>query len=146
MRHKKIIIIILSILILIAIISGITFNKIRAKDTLIKNEASKIVSILKKIDTLNQLYDINNQDIIDEEIEEHDKILEELHQENSSGNISDERLESIIDNSISAVKNHKSGLNSFKNGDLNTYSEFIKKSDENILQITNEMERLGFTK
>lgn len=110
------------------------------------NEASKIVSILKKIGDLNKLYDINNRNIIDEELARYDKVLEELHKENSSGKIYDDSLRIIIDNSIGAVENRRNGLDAFKNGNLNTYSEFTKKSEENISEVRNEMERLGFTK
>lgn len=127
----------------VATLKGYT---IYTKEQLRDNEASKIVTILKKMGSLNQLYDINNKNIIDEEVKACDKILDELHKENSSGNISDESLKTIMDNSISAVENHKTALSCFKSGNLNTYSEFTKKSDENILKVTNEMERLGFKK
>lgn len=127
----------------VAKIKGYTIN---TRAELRNNEASKIVTILKKMSNLNQLYDINNKNIINEEISQCDKILDELHKENSSGNITDESLKSIIDNSISAVENHKAGLSAFKNGNLNTYSEFAKKSDDNVSQVINEMERLGLIK
>ncbi len=127
----------------VASIEGYTFY---TREQLRDKEAQKIVIILKKIGNLTQLYDKNNKTIVSEEIKQCDSILDELHKENSSGNISDDSLRTIIDNSISAVENHKSSLNAFKNGDLNTFSEFAKKSDENALKVRNEMERLGFTK
>lgn len=119
---------------------------IYTREQLRDNEASKIVTILKKMGDLGKLYDVNNKNILNEEINECDKILDELHKENSSGKISDDSLKVIINNSISAVENHRKSLECFKNGDLKTYSEFAKKSDENATQITNEMERLGFSK
>ncbi|WP_238917260.1 hypothetical protein [Clostridium sp. YIM B02555] len=177
MRHRKLVKIIASILILMAVILGISFNQvckniegykehrayedlsyterlvvkikgytIYTRDDLRKIEASKIVTTFKKISSLNQLYDINNKNIIDEEIKEHDKILEELHKENSSGNITDESLKNIMDNCISAVENHKKSLEAFKSGDLQTYSNFSSQVDKDAIEIRNEAERLGLKK
>lgn len=143
MQKKKIFKIGIGVVLIIVVVFAIMFYR-AYKDIKRENEAHQIANIVKKMNDLRQLYDINNENVIDEEIKECDKILEELHKENSSGNISDESLKSIMDNSISAVENHKKSLNAFKNGDMYTFSEFSKKSNENITQLNNELERLGF--
>ncbi|BAH07935.1 hypothetical protein [Clostridium kluyveri] len=145
MQKKKILKIGIGVVLIIVVVFATMFYK-AYKYVKRENEAHQIANIVKRMDDLRQLYDINNENVIDEEIKECDKILEELHEENSSGNISDESLKSIMDNSISAVENHKKSLNAFKDGDIYTFSEFSKKSNENVAQLNNELERLGFSK
>lgn len=128
------------------IVANIKGYKIYTRKELINNEATKIVGILKKIGNLNDVYNNSNKELLDDKINQCDTILNELHEENSSGKIIDVSLVSIIDNAISATENYKKGLNSYKKGNFSECSEFAKKSQEDILIITNEMERLGFNK
>lgn len=128
------------------VVAKIKGYKIYTRKELINNEATKIVGIFKKIGNLNDVYNNSNKALLDDKIKQCDIVLNELHDENSSGNIIDDSLISIIDNAISAAENYKKGLNSYTKGDFSACSEFAKKSQEDILKITNEMERLGFTK
>lgn len=149
MTKKKILKIGLGIVTIIVVVFVIlVYKEYRRieKEEIRRNEAAKISNIAKKLNNLHQLYDINNKNVIDEELRECDKILEELHKENSSGKIYDESLKSIMDNSIGAVENNKKSLEAFKNGDMGTFSEFSKKSSENISKLNNELERLGSKK
>lgn len=143
LKNKKAIIIIVPILIIILLL-GIGFYTKYRKEVIRDEHASNIATILKKMDGLYELYDVNNKNIIDDEIAECSKILDELHKENSSGNIKDASLVSIMDNSIQAVENHITALRCYKSGSLDVYSDFAKKSDNNIKQVITELERLGF--
>lgn len=128
------------------IVAKVEGYKIYTRKELIDNEASKIVTILKKISSPDNIHDNSNKTLLDEKINACDEIIDELHKENSSGSIIDESLKSIIDNSISAAENYKKGLEAYEKGDFSTSSDYSTKSQDNILEVRNEMERLGFTK
>lgn len=116
---------------------------IYTRQQLVDKEAEYIVKTLKQVSNLS---DLTTSDVINKEINECDKILDDLHNENSTGKITGDSLKVIMDNSISAVENHKKSLEAFKNGDLNTFSEFSKQVDKNAIAVRNEVERLGFKK
>lgn len=116
-----------------------------------KEEANTIIDITNKVFELNQIYEKDNPTVIDEQLKECDKILEELHQENLSGRVKGDTLKNIMDNSIALVECHKKALNCFSStanfvGTSNAfdyYSKYCDEEDTYKAQIKSDIERLS---
>lgn len=138
---KKIVIGVLIILFAVAVffIANKYHNSKVAKEDL--NTINKITEIVNKKNDLNKLYVKDNNQEIEDEINECDKLIDELHSINGSGSIRNEYLVNIMNNSVEAVRNHKTALQCSKNLDLKSYAEYNKKESDNIEQIKLEIQR-----
>lgn len=138
---KKKIFICLSILIFLSVSSiAITTKKNMSVQEDLKT-IDKIADIVNRKNDLNKLYIKDNNEEVEYEINECDKLIDELHSINSSGAIRNDYLVNIMNNSIEAIINRKTSLQCSKNLDLKSYSEYNKKESYNVEQIKLNIQR-----
>lgn len=139
---KKKIFICLSILIFLSVSSIVIYTT--KKNMSVQEDLKtidKIADIVNRKNDLNKLYIKDNNEEVEYEINECDKLIDELHSINSSGAIRNDYLVNIMNNSIEAIINKKASLQCSKNLDLKSYSEYNKKESYNVEQIKLNIQR-----
>lgn len=106
-----------------------------------QEEVKKIVEIFKEVPNM---LNTKHEEGIDNKIQECEKILKNLHKENSSGRVNTDKLSDYMDNCISMTQNYMSALKSYKKLDVDGYEYYSDEMMVDFNKINNSFDRFGF--
>lgn len=106
-----------------------------------KKEAKKILEIFGDIPNLIGTKDGENTDT---KIKECETVLDNLHEENSSGRVKGENLINLIDDCMDMTQHYKLALEAYKKLDVDSYKSYNDKAVGEFNKINSDMDRLGF--